>query len=114
MLRANEDLKEKTQTKKTSNLPKAQENASDQVPISFSFDCDWLRGWRDIFRAITERSEIPDYSAGYSTATLSKKQGKKSKVNSDFSKAVIEESNKRLPIWSITVLSLRQSLHLVW
>ena len=63
MLRVNEDLKEKKQTnKKTSNLPKAQENASDQVPISFSFDCDWLRGWRDIFRAITERSEIPDYS----------------------------------------------------
>lgn len=76
MLRVNEDLKEKTQTKKTSNLPKAQENASEQVPISFSFDCDWLRGWRDIFRAITERSEIPDYSAGYSTATLSKEQGK--------------------------------------
>ena len=61
MLRVNEDLKEKKTNKKTSNLPKAQENASDQVPISFSFDCDWLRGWRDIFRAITERSEIPDY-----------------------------------------------------
>ena len=113
MLRANEDLKEKTQTNKTSNLPKAQENASDQVPISFSFDCDWLRGWRDIFRAITERSDN-SWLLCYSTATLSKEQGKKSKVNSDFSKAVIEESNKRLPIWSITVLSLRQSLHLVW
>lgn len=56
MLRVNEDLKEKKTNKKTSNLPKAQENASDQVPISFSFDCDWLRRWRDIFRAITERS----------------------------------------------------------
>ena len=56
-LRDNEDLKEKKKTdKKTSNLPKAQENASDQVPINFSFDCDWLRRWRDIFRAITERS----------------------------------------------------------
>ena len=113
MLRVNEDLKEKQTNKKTSNLPKAQENASDQVPISFSFDCDWLRGWRDIFRAITERSEIPDYSVTL-PQLYQKSKEKKSMVNSDFSKAVIEESNKRLLIWSITVISLRQSLHLVW
>lgn len=108
MLRVNEDLKEKKNKQKTSNLPKAQENASDQVPISFSFDCDWLRGWRDIFRAITQSLCRLLYR------NFIKRARKKSMVNSDFSKAVIEEPNKRLPIWSITIISLRQSLHLVW
>ena len=109
MLRDNEDLKEKTQTKKqVTCLKRRKTRVTKSLLVLVLIVIGWEGG--GIFREITERSEIPDYS----TATLSKEQGKKSKVNSDFSKAVIEESNKRLPIWSITVISWRQSLHLVW
>ena len=35
--------------------PRARENASDRVAIGFSFAFDWLRGWREFSRPITER-----------------------------------------------------------
>ena len=35
----------------------ARENASDQVAIGFSSASDWLRGWREFSRPITERSK---------------------------------------------------------
>ena len=38
---------------KTSNLPGARENASDQVAIGFSFEFDWLKKWRQFFGTIT-------------------------------------------------------------
>ena len=38
---------------KTSNLPGARENASDQVAIGFSFEFDWLKKWREFFGTIT-------------------------------------------------------------
>ena len=41
----------------TFNRPEARQNASDQVAIGFSFESDWLRGWREFSRLITERSE---------------------------------------------------------
>ena len=34
-----------------------RENASDQVAIGLSFASDWLRGWREFSRPITERSK---------------------------------------------------------
>ena len=114
MLRANEDLKEKTQTKKqVTCLKRRKTRVTKSLLVLVLIVIGWEVGAISLEQSQNE-VKIPDYSAGYSTATLSKEQGKKSKVNSDFSKAVIEESNKRLPIWSITVLSLRQSLHLVW
>lgn len=42
---------------KTSKLPKAQENAGEQVMIGFSFTCDWLTEWRELSGPITGRSE---------------------------------------------------------
>ena len=39
------------------NRPQARENASDQVAIGFSFASDWLRGWCEFSRPITERSK---------------------------------------------------------
>ena len=44
MLRVNEDLKEKKTNKKTSNLPKAQENASDQVLVLVLIVIGWEGG----------------------------------------------------------------------
>ena len=41
----------------TPNRLEARENASDQVTIGFSFPSDWLRGWREFSRPITEHSE---------------------------------------------------------
>ena len=38
---------------KTSKLPKAQENAGEQVMIGFSFTCDWLTEWRELSGPIT-------------------------------------------------------------
>ena len=35
----------------------ARENANEQVVICFSFASDWLRGWREFSRPITERSK---------------------------------------------------------
>ena len=34
---------------KTSKPPKAWGNASDQFATSFTFKCDWLRGWVEFF-----------------------------------------------------------------
>ena len=39
----------------TCKLPEAWENVSDQVTFGFSFASDWLRGWREFSRPITER-----------------------------------------------------------
>ena len=36
---------------------KARENASDQVAIGFTFASDWLRGWREFSRPISERNK---------------------------------------------------------
>ena len=36
---------------------RSAENASDQVEIGFSLASDWLRGWREFSRPITERSK---------------------------------------------------------
>ena len=41
----------------TRKRPQARENASDQVAIGFSFTSDWLTGWREFSRPITEPSE---------------------------------------------------------
>ena len=41
----------------TRNRPQARESASDQAAIGFSFASDWLRGWREFSRPITERSK---------------------------------------------------------
>ena len=40
----------------TCNRREARENGSDQVKIGFSFASDWLRGWREFSKPITERS----------------------------------------------------------
>ena len=37
-------------------MPKARENAGDQVVIGFSFACHWSREWREFSRPITERN----------------------------------------------------------
>ena len=42
---------------KTTKLPKAWLNASEQVLIGFSFASDWLREWREFSRPITEWSK---------------------------------------------------------
>ena len=42
---------------KTIELPKARENAGDQVVIGFSFVSDWLREWCEFSGPITERSK---------------------------------------------------------
>ena len=42
---------------KLSKLPKARENAGDQVVIGFRFSPDWLRKWREFSGPITERSK---------------------------------------------------------
>ena len=41
----------------TRNRSQAREIASDQVAIGFTFASDWLRGWREFSRPITERSK---------------------------------------------------------
>ena len=38
-----------------SKRPQEREKASDQAAISFSFASDWLGGWREFSRPITER-----------------------------------------------------------
>ena len=52
-LRANENSKVKT-----NKLPKARENADDQVMMGFSFASDWLRKGHEFFGPITERKTI--------------------------------------------------------
>ena len=39
----------------TCKRPRALENVGDQVTIGFNFASDWLRGWREFSRPITER-----------------------------------------------------------
>ena len=41
---------------KQEKLPKARENAGDQVVIGFSFASDWLGEWREFSEPITERN----------------------------------------------------------
>ena len=43
---------------KTTQLPKARENAREQVVIGCSFVSDWLREWRAFSIPITERSKM--------------------------------------------------------
>ena len=38
-------------------LPKARENAGNQVVVGFSFAADWLREWREFSGPITKRSK---------------------------------------------------------
>ena len=38
-------------------MPKARENAGDQVVIGLNFASDWLREWREFSGPITERSK---------------------------------------------------------
>ena len=45
----------KTQSE-TRNLFEAREDTSDQVAVVFSFESDWLRGWRKFSGPITEQS----------------------------------------------------------
>lgn len=61
MLRVNEDLKEKKTNKKTSNLPKAQENASDQVLVLVLIVIGWEGGAISLEQSQNE-VEISDYS----------------------------------------------------
>ena len=61
MLRDNEDLKEKKKTKKTSNLPKAQENASDQVLVLVLIVIGWEGGAISLEQSQNE-VKISDYS----------------------------------------------------
>ena len=42
---------------KTSKLPRARENMSDQVATGFACESDWLRKWLDSSLLITERSK---------------------------------------------------------
>ena len=42
----------------TCNRPQARENSNVQVANGFSFASDWLRGWREFSRPITERSKV--------------------------------------------------------
>ena len=39
-------------------MPRARENADDQVAIGFSFESDWLRKWREFSKQIIKRSEV--------------------------------------------------------
>ena len=41
---------------KQEKLPKARENAGDQVVIGFSFASDWLGEWHEFSEPITERN----------------------------------------------------------
>ena len=43
---------------KTTKLPKARENAGDQVAAGFSFACDWFREWREYSGPIREQSKM--------------------------------------------------------
>ena len=45
----------KTQSE-TRNLFEAREDTSAQVAVVFSFESDWLRGWRRFSEPITEQS----------------------------------------------------------
>ena len=42
---------------KTTKLPKARENAGDQVAVDFSFACNLFREWREYSGPIRERSK---------------------------------------------------------
>ena len=44
-------------TQSKTKLPKARENADDQVVISLSFAFDWLKEWREFSGPTTERSK---------------------------------------------------------
>ena len=113
MLRDNEDLKEKTQTKKQVTCLKRRKTRVTKFLLVLVLIVIGWEGGAIFLEQSQNEVKIPDYSVTL-PQLYQKSKEKKSKVNCDFSKAVIEEPNKRLPIWSITVISLRQSLHLVW
>ena len=47
---------------KIGKLPKAQENAGNQVTIGFRLASDWFKAWHDFSGPITDRSKaITDY-----------------------------------------------------
>ena len=39
-------------------MPKARENAGDQVVIGLNFASDWLREWREFSGPITEQIKV--------------------------------------------------------
>ena len=47
----------RTQSKTPNKLPKARENAGDQVVFGYSYSSDWLKEWREFCEPITDRSE---------------------------------------------------------
>ena len=51
---------------KPTKLPKARENAGEQVVIGFNFESDWLREWREFldqsWSEVQQIKAIPDYS----------------------------------------------------
>ena len=52
-------LKSQSELKvKAGKLPKARENAGDQVVIGLGHVSDWLRGWCEFLGPITEQSEV--------------------------------------------------------
>ena len=53
---ANQNKGMRTQSKRVQPGWSA-ENSSDQVAIGFGFASDWLRGWREFCRPITQRSK---------------------------------------------------------
>ena len=56
MLKSQRELKTKT-----TKLPKARENAGDQVVIDVSFASDWLGEWREFSGPSSEQSKTkPD------------------------------------------------------
>ena len=50
---------------KPTKLPKARENAGEQVVIGFNFESDWLREWREFldqsWSEVQQIKAIPDY-----------------------------------------------------
>ena len=47
----------RTQSKTPNKLPKARENAGDQVVFGYRYSSDWLKKWREFSEPITDRSE---------------------------------------------------------
>ena len=52
---------------KTTKLPKARENAGDQVVIGFNFTNDWLIEWREVSGPITDRRQTKAISVTFDT-----------------------------------------------
>ena len=50
---------------KTSKLPKARENADDQVVTGFNFASDWLREWCEFSGPIIGRTKQEQSNPGF-------------------------------------------------